>query len=76
MLRVRFPLTAMMAFVLACALPGCLALSFGGKSQQVDTVLTESPETKNRLDQLESRINALEHQVAPGVPVLEPLPPK
>lgn len=49
-------------------LPGCLALSFGGKSQQVDTVVSENPETKERLNRLESRVQALEQQLTPAVP--------
>lgn len=46
-------------------LSGCLALSFGGKSQQVETVVSESPQTQERLGKLEARVDALERQLAP-----------
>jgi hypothetical protein len=58
-------------FGLACfVLPGCLALSFGGKSQQVDTVVSESPEMKSRLSDLERRVETLERQA--GAPLILP----
>jgi hypothetical protein len=46
---------------------GCLALSFGGKSQQVDHIVSESPETINRISNLEARVGALEQQQ--GMPI-------
>jgi hypothetical protein len=59
-------------FVVICAgmlltLTCCLAVSFGGTSQG-DTVVSESPETKERLNSLESRVQALEQQLSPSVP--------
>lgn len=74
MLRTQFQLKALLIAALACPLSGCLALSFGGKSQQVDTVMTENPETKDRLGKLESRVEALEHQFMP--PVVPPGAPQ
>lgn len=44
---------------------GCLALSFGGKTQTVDHVVAESPETLSRIDSLETRVQALERQFVP-----------
>lgn len=71
MLRSRFQFLALVACV--ASLPGCLALSFGGKSQQVDTVNSESPQTQERLAKLESRVDALEQQFAlPPAPALGP----
>jgi hypothetical protein len=57
----RLALTLCGAPLLLC---GCLALSFGGKSQG-DTVLSESVLTQERLGKLEARVDALEQQVAP-----------
>src|SRR5262245_56021193 len=65
MLRTQFPFRAIVVAAVACSLPGCLALSFGGKSQQVDTVMTENPETQDRLAKIESRVEALEQQLTP-----------
>lgn len=65
MLRSRF---RRWLFTLCGVLPllsGCLALSFGGKSEQVENVVTESPQTQERLRQLEARMDTLEQQVAP-----------
>lgn len=57
-------------------LSGCLALSFGGKSQQVETVVSESPQTLERIGKLESRVEALEQQLAPQLapPEVKPWP--
>ena len=44
---------------------GCLALSFGGKTQTVDHVTAESPETLSRIDRIEARVQALEQQIMP-----------
>lgn len=58
---------SMLCSAILC-LSGCLALSFGGKSQQVETVVAESPETKERLSRLEARMSALEQQLSPQLP--------
>lgn len=65
MARVRtvFQFALMMSVVMLAA--GCLALSFGGKTQTVDDVVTESPETLARIDRLESRVQSLEQQLSP-----------
>lgn len=57
-------------------LSGCLALSFGGKSQQVETVVSESPQTLERIGKLESRVEALEQQLTPQLapPEVKPWP--
>jgi hypothetical protein len=48
----RWAITAVTAFVLLGALPGCLSL--GGKIEM------EDPETQSRLESLEARVSSLE----------------
>jgi hypothetical protein len=48
-----------------CLFTGCLALSFGGKTQTVDHVVSESPETLARISTLESKVQTLEQQLLP-----------
>ena len=65
MLRTGFRRLIVMLCGVVPLLSGCLALSFGGKSQQVENVVTENPQTQERLGQLESRMDALEQQLVP-----------
>jgi hypothetical protein len=66
MLRTRYSLARVFIATLVLS-SGCLALSFGGKSQQVDNIVSESPETINRISNLEARVGALEQQQ--GLPI-------
>jgi hypothetical protein len=73
MLPSRFSCATVVLLAGLLGLPGCLALSFGGKSQQVDTVVAESPQTIERIKQLEARVEALEQQsTATLTPQLHP----
>ena len=63
MLCARFRCWIVLCTGLSLLQTGCLALSFGGKSQQVDTVVSESPDTKERIDKLESRVQAIEQHL-------------
>lgn len=65
----RYPLARLFIGTLVIS-SGCLALSFGGKSQQVDHIVSESPETINRISNLEARVGALEQQQ--GLPLNSP----
>ena len=71
MLRTRFCFQTLFLCAGVFLLPGCLALSFGGKTQKVETVNTEAPQTQERLGKLESRVQTLEQQFAlPPVPAI------
>lgn len=62
MLRARFLCLAIVCCGLTPMLTGCVALSLGigGKTQQV---VADTPETKDRIAKLESRVEALEQHL-------------
>ncbi|MDB5388145.1 MAG: hypothetical protein JWM11_3791 [Planctomycetaceae bacterium] len=65
MIRARDLAISLLCGGMVCFSVGCLALSFGGKTQTVDHVVSESPETLARIDSLESRVQTLERQLVP-----------
>ena len=71
MFRSRFPAISLLVGGIAFLSAGCPALSFGGKTQTVDHVVAESPETIKRINHLESRVNALEQQLGPQLSLPE-----
>ena len=67
MLRARYLVQVSILGGTICVIPGCLSLQFGGKTQTVDSVVTDNPATLKRIDELESRVESLERQLAPPV---------
>ncbi len=68
MLRARFLCLAVVCCGITPLLTGCVALSLGigGKTQQV---VSDTPETKERIAKLETRVEVLEQQLTMPPPL-------